>query len=204
MLSESETQEIKQKLISHIESTFPTEQIVNARQQIEAMDSEQLENFLHRNKLIREESSNEADEKECVFCSIASDKIKSVKIGENRNAIAVLEINPISKGHSIIIPKKHVNKISKEALNLAKRISKRIKEKLSPKNVEIASSKLFGHEIINVLPVYNKENFNSERKPAKIEELERIKEDLEKRKEIVPEKSKTEEIKNFWLPKRIP
>jgi len=204
MLSDEETQEIKQKLFSHIESNFPEEQIENAKQQVESMNSEQLENFLNKNKLIKEKDSEKPEKDECVFCSIASDKIKSIKIGENKDAIAVLEINPISRGHSIIIPRKHTNKASKSALSLAKKISKNIKEKFSPKSVEISNSKLFGHEIINVLPVYNKENFNSERKPTRIEELEKVKEELEKKKEIIKKKSKIEEIKNFWLPKRIP
>jgi diadenosine tetraphosphate (Ap4A) HIT family hydrolase len=207
MLSEEEAEEIKQKLISHIESNFPEEQIANAKQQVESMNSEQLENFLDRNKLIKEqnpENQEKSEREECVFCSIDSDKIKSIKINENIDAIAVLEINPISKGHSIIIPRKHVNKVSKSALNLAEKVSKKIKEKFSPKSVEISTSKLFGHEILNVLPVYNKENFNSERKPTRIEELEKIKEELGKKKEVIKKKSKIEEIKDFWLPKRIP
>lgn len=204
MLSESEAEEIKQKLVSHIESTFPLEHATNAKQQIESMNPEQLEKFLEKNKLIKKENTEESKEEECVFCSIASDKIKAVRIGENKDAIAVLEINPISKGHFIVIPKKHMNKIPKQALSLSKKVSKKIKEKFSPKSVETSDSRLFGHEIINILPVYNKENFNSQRKPAKIEELEKIKEELEKKKEIVHRKSKIEEIKHFWLPKRIP
>jgi len=204
MLSDEEVWEIKQKLLSHIESNFPAEQKENAKQQLESMNREQLEVFLKRNKLIKEENTGKTAEEECVFCSIASDKIKSIKINENKYAIAVLEINPISKGHSIVIPRKHINTASKSALNLAKKVSKIIKEKFSPKSVEIANSRLFGHEVINVLPVYNNENFNSERKPKRIEELEKIKEELEKRKQSKKKKSKIEEIKSSWLPKRIP
>jgi len=204
MLSDEETQEIKEKLLSHIESSFPAEQVTTAKQQVESMNSEQLENFLERNKLIKEENSEKPEKNECVFCSIASDKIKSIKINENKDAIAVLEINPISKGHCIIIPRKHTNKASKSVFNLAKKVSQNIKEKFSPKSIEISNSKLFGHEIINVLPVYDKEDFNSERKPTRIEELEKVKEELEKKKEVIKKKPKIEEIKNFWLPKRIP
>jgi len=203
MLSDEEAGEIRQKLLSHIESNFPIEQRERAKQQLESMNSEQLESFLRRNKLIKEENTEETGE-ECVFCSIVSDRIKSIKIGENKYAIAVLEINPISKGHSIVIPRKHSNKTSKSSMNLAKKMAKNIKEKLSPRAVEIANSRLFGHEIINVLPVYNKENFNSERKPVRIEELEKVREELEKRKQSKRKKSKIEEFRSSWLPKRIP
>lgn len=44
---------------------------------------------------------------ECVFCQIAKKKIPSLIIAENSKAIALLDINPVSDGHTIIIPKKH-------------------------------------------------------------------------------------------------
>jgi histidine triad (HIT) family protein len=206
MLSNEETEEIKQKLLSHIESTFPTEQVINAKKQVELMNSEQLENFLEKNKLIKEKNSD-ANSKtdECVFCSIASGKIRSIKIDENEDAIAVLEINPISKGHSLIIPKNHVDESSKKVSVLAKNISKKIKEKLEAKRIEISNTNLFGHKVINILPVYGDESFDSKRKSAKIEELEKIKEELERGKEKIQKKPKSKKIKKFfWLPKRIP
>ena len=95
-----------------------------------------------------------------------------------------------------------------------------IKEKLektfSPKRVDLISSNIMGHEIINVLPVYKDETINSERKKLSTEELEKIKEKIDKikieegnkleEKEKNKEEGKTEEIseKNTWLPKRIP
>jgi len=206
MLSDEEADEIKQKLISHVESAFPAEQILEAKKQIESMNSEQLESFLERNKLVKHENDSEKEKTDCVFCSIASGKIKSVSIDEDENAIAVLEINPISKGHAMVIPKNHEEKPSKEALALAKKVSKKIKKKLAPKEVEISESKLFGHGIINILPVYDKETFKSERKPAKIEELDKVKEELEREKpKKERKKTKVEKIKEvLWLPKRIP
>lgn len=207
MLSDEETEEIKQKIISQVESTFPIEQIDSARQQIESMNSDQLETFLERNKMIKNQEGNDSEQEneKCVFCSIVSDKIKSVKLEENEKAISILEINPISKGHTLIIPKEHLGKSPKEALSLAKKISKKIEQKFSPKSIKISKSKIFGHEVINILPIYNKENVNSERKSAKIEELEKIREEIEKKKEKRIKKAKVEKIKEFfWLPKRIP
>jgi histidine triad (HIT) family protein len=205
MLSEEEISEIKQRLIRHIESTFPEEQAVNAKQQIESMNSEQFENFLEKNRLLKKESLESEEGRECVFCSIVSDRIKSVKIDENEKSVAVLEINPISKGHMMIVSKEHTEKPVREMMLLAKKISKKIKEKFKPKKIEISESKLFGHQIINILPVYSNENFNSERKSAKIDELELIREELERKTEKIKRKSKIEEIKEvFWLPKRIP
>ncbi len=201
MLSEQETEEIKQKLISHVESTFPADQIATARQQIESMNPSELETFLEKNNIPKEEDSNSG----CVFCSIVSGKIKSVKLDENEKTVAVLEINPISKGHALIIPKNHDEEAGKEALALAEKISKTIKKKLKPKEVKISNSKLFGHNLINVLPIYSNETFNSEREKSSVENLERIKEEIEKQPAKREKKPKIEKIKeSLWLPKRIP
>jgi len=205
MLSDEEIIEIKQKLISQIESTFPPEQILSAKTQIESMNAEQLESFLEKNKLIK--NSEEDENAGCVFCNIAQGKINSIRLGENEKAVAVLEINPISKGHFIVIPTEHTDYAPVEAMELAKKISKKIKEKLSAKDVEISKSKMFGHEIINVLPIYNNENLNSEKHHESMEELERIKQELEEKvkEEIKEEKTLVEKIEEFlWLPKRIP
>jgi len=202
MLSEEESIEIKQKIISHIEQTFPEDQKLSAIDQIESMGAKQLEDFLEKNNIVAKEESPE-----CVFCAIASNKIHSVKIEENADAIAVLEINPISKGHVMIIPKEHSETASKKTLALAEKISKKLKMKLKAKEIKSAQSKLFGHLIISLLPVYENEDFNSKKKSMKIEELEKIKEEIGKEEEKMDKepKSKIEEIKEiFRLPKRIP
>ena len=51
MLSEQE-EEIKKEIIAQIESTFPVEKIAAARQQIESMNSEELEKFIEKNQKI--------------------------------------------------------------------------------------------------------------------------------------------------------
>ncbi len=202
MITDQEVVEIKQKIISQIEETFPEEQRNSAIEQIESMDSEQLENFLEKNGMIHYQDGEINKDLNCVFCAIASDKIHSVKIDENEDAIAALEINPTSYGHTLIIPKEHSETASKKAMSLAEKISKKLKEKLRAKKVEISKTKLFGHEIINVIPVYEDGKINSERKPIEVEELEKIKKEIEKSEEIKEEPKRI--IETLWLPKRIP
>ena len=43
----------------------------------------------------------------CIFCKIISNEIPSQKIFEDGNTFAFLDINPASKGHVLVIPKKH-------------------------------------------------------------------------------------------------
>lgn len=43
----------------------------------------------------------------CVFCAIAAGEIPSFKVYEDEFALAFLDINPFSRGHTLVIPKVH-------------------------------------------------------------------------------------------------
>ena len=44
----------------------------------------------------------------CVFCKIVKGKVPCHKIYEDDSFLAFLDIHPHSKGHTVIIPKKHI------------------------------------------------------------------------------------------------
>ena len=46
-----------------------------------------------------------------IFTKIISREIPSYKVAENDNFFAFLDINPNAKGHTLVVPKKEVNKI---------------------------------------------------------------------------------------------
>ncbi|MDP2673178.1 MAG: HIT domain-containing protein, partial [Nanoarchaeota archaeon] len=178
-----------------------------AKEKINSMNAEELEEFLKQNNLIKDEGSQEEQTSQCIFCSIISGDIPSTKIDENENVIAILEINPISKGHTLIIPKNHDDKISRTILSFAEKVSKRLKKQLNPKKIETAQSELFGHKILNLIPVYKDENINSPKQKASPEELEQLKQELEEKpkpKTIKKQKPQKINDKKLWLPKRIP
>lgn len=214
-LPQEQTEQIKQQIIQQIENTFPEDKKTSAIQQIEEMNDSELENFLEQNNLIK---NSENGEEQCVFCSIVSEKIPGYKISENESAIAVLEINPVSKGHTLVIPKVHVQEISKETQDFAKEISIKLKEKLNVKEMQIEDSEMFGHKIINIIPIYEGKKLERKKQPTSkkvLEELqkelsikiEKQEENLEIGPEGVPSGVKKPEIfsdKDTWLPKRIP
>ncbi len=49
---------------------------------------------------------------DCAFCGIVQGAIPSEKIYEDSNILAFLDINPRSRGHSIIIPKQHFSTLA--------------------------------------------------------------------------------------------
>ncbi len=50
--------------------------------------------------------------KDCVFCRIVAGEIPSVKIFEDDEVLAFMDIGPIVKGHALVIPKAHYELIT--------------------------------------------------------------------------------------------
>ena len=46
-----------------------------------------------------------------IFTKIVLGEIPSYKIAEDDNYLAFLDINPNTKGHTLVIPKKEINKL---------------------------------------------------------------------------------------------
>ncbi len=44
---------------------------------------------------------------ECVFCRIVAGELPSEKVFENEFVLAFLDINPTSRGHTLVVPKDH-------------------------------------------------------------------------------------------------
>ncbi|MFW0862745.1 MAG: HIT family protein [Candidatus Komeilibacteria bacterium] len=44
---------------------------------------------------------------DCIFCKIVAGEIPSYKVYEDDNYLGFLDINPLNKGHVLVIPKKH-------------------------------------------------------------------------------------------------
>lgn len=197
-LTEEEFKQVREQLFKQIES-FPDEQKQAAIQQIEAMNPKQLEEFLIKNNLIKQGN--------CIFCSIANGDTLSYKIAENKDSMAVLDINPISEGQMLIIPKMHKTiEDTPEAFKLAQETAKLLKEKLNAEDVKIESTSVQGHGLINVVPVYKDKKL--ERKKAEDKELYSLQQKLIKKPK--PEPTETRQIKEMRTedlpeaPKRIP
>lgn len=48
---------------------------------------------------------------DCIFCKIVSGEVGAHKVYETGDFLAFLDINPISKGHTIVIPKRHFSSL---------------------------------------------------------------------------------------------
>jgi histidine triad (HIT) family protein len=203
MLNEKQVEEIKSQLIDQIAQIFPEGKREDAKRKIISMNTEELEDFLKQNKMMQN------SEQQNPFRLIADGKIPSNKIDENKHCLAVLELNPISEGHTLIIPKtpiKEGKKVPAYLSNFAEKISRKIKTKLKPKDILAVPTPMFDETVINILPVYKDETLNSERRQASQEELQEILNKISKEtiKLTKPKSEKIKKDKKLWLPKRIP
>ncbi len=139
---------LKNQLREQIKS-LPEDQKKEAEQQIEEMSSEAIESMLEKQK-----SSQKP-----IFRAIILGEIPAKLIDENKLAVAVLDTRPISKGHSVIIPRSEIKdgkNIPTQAFTLAKKVAKRTASKLKAKSTEIQTEFKFGEIIINIIPIYDK------------------------------------------------
>lgn len=75
----------------------------------------------------------------CIFCKIINGEIPSYKIYEDENVLAILDISQATKGHTLILSKKHFKNLYDIPEQLAAdifkdipKIAKAIKEAFSP------------------------------------------------------------------------
>lgn len=194
-LTDEEANQIKEQLLTQLEN-FPKDKRSEIASQISSMTNEQIENFVKQNNLTHMGG-------QCIFCSIVANKSPSFKIAENDKNIAILEINPLSKGHTLIIPKEHADDIPESTGDFTQEVSKRLQRKLNPKEIKINELKIMNHALLEVVPIYGDE---TERKKATEEELKSLQEEITKVEEVqITEESVPEENEEIpKLPMRIP
>jgi histidine triad (HIT) family protein len=178
------------------------------------MNDSQLLEFLQKNGMIKDADSRDnktepESGQQCIFCSIISGQIPSTKISEDENSIAILELNPLSEGHTLIIPKQHENPLDEKTIIFAEEVKKILNESLNPKQILAENSNLFGHNIINLVPVYGNEIPN-QRKQSNPEDLKSIQNKMlsnkkeESKNETPKEEKEILDGDNTIIPKRIP
>lgn len=124
----------------------------------------------------------------CIFCKILEGSVPSEKVYEDEHVLAIMDIMPVTKGHVLVIPKKHRENIfemsSEEASHLfgaVPKVANAMKEAFHPagmnllqNNGGLAGQAVF-HFHLHLIPRYDRndgihfqwdpkvEEFNTER-----------------------------------------
>lgn len=191
-LTDEQAKQIKEQILKQVEN-FPEEKKAQIKSYIEPMNNQELEEFLIKNKMIQQEGQNPTEDSEtnsentpqgtpqCIMCALANKKIESLIVYEDKDYLAALEINPFSKGHTILIPKQHLEEtkqLKDKALTIANKIGKHLVNKLEAESYELTTSEDLKHAIINIIPKYKGEKLDYQRKPSKKEELKELSEKI--------------------------
>ena len=103
-----------------------------------------------------------------LFSKIVAGEIPAHKIAENEHFLAFLDINPLVKGHTLVIPKKETDYIfdleAQEYLDLwtfARKVGKKLESKVKCKRIGIAVIGLeVPHAHIHLVPINEVEDIN--------------------------------------------
>ncbi len=105
---------------------------------------------------------------DCIFCKIVNGEIPSAKVYEDEHVYAFLDISQVTKGHTLVIPKKHSEnifetdpEIAGKVFEAVPKIANAIKKTYNPKglnllqnNGEFAYQSVF-HLHIHLIPRYD-------------------------------------------------
>lgn len=114
----------------------------------------------------------------CIFCDIVEGKIPSTKIYEDELVLAFLDISQVTKGHTLVIPKKHYDnflecdeKTLQHLIKITQKLAKQISNNLDCKGINILSNvneiagQSVNHFHMHIIPRYSESdaieiNFN--------------------------------------------
>jgi diadenosine tetraphosphate (Ap4A) HIT family hydrolase len=115
---------------------------------------------------------------DCIFCKIAKGEIKSVKIWEDEEYIAILDMFPNTEGMTLVIPKKHfdsdVFEMPEEDYNklmlASRKVAKVLEEGLDVKRVSMVMEGMgINHIHVKLYPLHGlKEKFTEMWHPKEV------------------------------------
>ncbi len=96
----------------------------------------------------------------CVFCEIVAGRAPAHRVGENDRALAILDIFPYARGHSLVLSKRHVplwydltEKEAADVFTLAHRVAGRLRRAFDPEFVWLmARGRRIPHTHIFLVP----------------------------------------------------
>lgn len=125
----------------------------------------------------------------CVFCRMIKGEIPAAKAWENENFLAFLSIAPHNPGHTLVIPKRHVDYIfdmedaELSALTIAcKKVASGLKKAFPPQTGKIGVLVMgidVPHVHVHLIPVHKASDLNNDQAKHDIP-FEEIKKNAEK------------------------
>lgn len=115
-----------------------------------------------------------------IFSKIVAGEIPSYKVAEDENFFAFLDINPMSKGHTLVIPKKEIDYLFdldddmlKDMTAFSKKVAKAIEKAIPCKRVGMM---VIGMEVphahIHLIPINKESDMSLSNQRVKLQQAE--------------------------------
>lgn len=112
-------------------------------------------------------------QEQCIFCKIAAGEIPSATIYEDEDFRVILDIEPASKGHALILPKEHYanlfelpDELAAKALVVAKKVITKMEKIVRcegynvVQNNGVAAGQTVFHFHVHLIPRYAEDGVN--------------------------------------------
>lgn len=129
----------------------------------------------------------------CIFCKIIAGEIPSAVVYEDDDFRAILDVNPASRGHVIILPKNHAANIfelseedASKVFVVAKKIAEALKKTYSCDGVNIlqnngeAAGQTVFHLHVHVIPRFENDGIDMQWVPGETPDLETVAAEIKK------------------------
>jgi histidine triad (HIT) family protein len=126
---------------------------------------------------------------DCIFCGIAAGDVPAERVDEDEHTIAFMDLNPWTRGHALVIPRRHsrnLYEIDEADLGhtsaAAQRLARRMKERLGCDGINLINScepaawQTVFHFHVHVIPRYEDDPLRLPTRPqeADRDELRRV------------------------------
>ena len=171
MLTPEKIEEIKMQLIG----LEPEEQQKKLKELLSTLSEEEREQLVGK--------------QQCPFCLMVEGKIQVNTVYEDEKVLAILDINPANKGHTLVFPKEHANvlqqvpsQIVTKLFEIANKISSAVLEAVHAEgtNIVVANGPIAGqtapHILVNVITRFQNDAvaIQWDRKKADDEENQKV------------------------------
>jgi histidine triad (HIT) family protein len=105
---------------------------------------------------------------DCIFCKVLAGDLPSERIYEDDHAVAVMDINPWTRGHAVVVPRKHATNLFEieddelaHVAQAAKRVAAMMRDTLGCDGINLLQSngsaawQTIFHLHVHVIPRYD-------------------------------------------------
>jgi len=139
------------------------------QQELTNEQQEQLKKFQD----LSPEEREKVIQQQCIFCQISTGKIDTIKVYEDSDVLAVLDINPATPGHVLIFPKMHLqflfqlsDKVRDKLFEISSKISIYLVNAVKAKGVNFysangpAAGQRLPHFVFHLIPRYDNDGLS--------------------------------------------